>query len=172
MKTDFLFLCDNGIPHQKKNTGQNSGLNLSQQGHPDMPYKLLITAALIALTGSAVAQQSAPTVESRVLLKSKTSWDGTPYMAYPKGQPELTVLKINIPANTALKWHSHPIPNAAYVASGEITVEKRDSNKEIRLKQGDALAEMVDIVHRGKTGDMPVELIVFYAATEATPLSQ
>lgn len=38
-----------------------------------MPYKLLITAALIALTGSAVAQQSAPSVESRVLLKSKTS---------------------------------------------------------------------------------------------------
>ncbi|RMW00265.1 hypothetical protein ALP03_100537 [Pseudomonas amygdali pv. tabaci] len=165
-------LCNNGIPHQKKNTGQTSGSNFSQQGHPDMPYRLLITAALIALTGNAVAQQASPTVESRVLLKSKTSWDGTPYIAYPKGQPELTVLKINIPANTALKWHSHPIPNAAYVASGEITVEKRDSNKEIRLKKGDALAERVDIVHRGKTGDTPVELIVFYAATEATPLSQ
>lgn len=60
-----------------------------------MPYRLLITAALIALTGNAVAQQASPTVESRVLLKSKTSWDGTPYIAYPKGQPELTVLKID-----------------------------------------------------------------------------
>ncbi|WP_024655880.1 cupin domain-containing protein [Pseudomonas syringae USA007] len=137
-----------------------------------MTFKLLITASLIALTTSAVAQQAAPAVKSSVLLKSKTSWDGTPYITYPKGQPELTVLKINIPANTALKWHSHPIPNAAYIASGEITVEKRDSNEQIRLKKGDALAEMVDIVHRGKTGDTPVELIVFYAATEATPLSQ
>ncbi|WP_440093868.1 cupin domain-containing protein [Pseudomonas syringae] len=137
-----------------------------------MTFKLLITASLIALTTSAVAQQAAPAVKSSVLLKSKTSWDGTPYIAYPKGQPELTVLKINIPANTALKWHSHPIPNAAYIASGEITVEKRDSKEQIRLKKGDALAEMVDIVHRGKTGDTPVELIVFYAATEATPLSQ
>ncbi|RMP36499.1 hypothetical protein ALO95_01977 [Pseudomonas syringae pv. antirrhini] len=147
-------------------------MNPNQQGQPPMTRRLLTAATLLVLTGSAIAQQAAPSVESRVLLKSKTSWDGTPYTSYPEGQPELTLLKINIPANTALKWHSHPIPNAAYVASGEITVETRDSKKEIRLKKGDALAEMVDIMHRGKTGDTPVELIVFYAATEATPLSQ
>ncbi|KPY85597.1 cupin domain-containing protein [Pseudomonas syringae pv. tagetis] len=137
-----------------------------------MTYRLLIATALLVLTGGAAAQQAKATVDSRVLLKSQASWDGTPYESYPEGRPELTLLKIKIPANTALKWHSHPIPNAAYVVAGEITVEARDSKKRIHLKKGDALAEMVDIVHRGQTGDMPVELIVFYAATAATPLSQ
>ncbi|KAA8690130.1 Uncharacterized protein ALO80_01121 [Pseudomonas caricapapayae] len=137
-----------------------------------MTYRLLIATALLVLTGGAAAQQAQTTVDSRVLLKSQSSWDGTPYESYPEGRPELTLLNIKIPANTALKWHSHPIPNAAYVVAGEITVEARDSKKRIHLKKGDALAEMVDIVHRGQTGDMPVELIVFYAATAATPLSQ
>lgn len=137
-----------------------------------MTRRLLIATALLVLTNNAIAHQTPSAVESRVLLKSNTSWDGTPYRSHPEGQPELTLLKIDIPANTALKWHSHPIPNAAYVASGEITIETRDGNRQIRLKKGDALAEVVDIVHRGKTGDTPVELIVFYAATETTPLSQ
>jgi quercetin dioxygenase-like cupin family protein len=131
--------------------------------------------ATIALGGCATAQpsSSAPvsTVESTVLLKSSSSWDGTPYAAYPVGEPELTVLSIKIPANTALKWHEHPMPNAAYVVSGNLTVETREGGESILVKPGDVLPEMVNRQHRGLTGDTAVELVVFYAGTPGMPLS-
>jgi quercetin dioxygenase-like cupin family protein len=106
---------------------------------------------------------------SEVLLQSSVAWDGTPYTAYPKGQPELTVLKITIPANSELDWHKHPMPNAAYVASGELTVIRGDNEKTVTLKAGEVLPEIVDVRHRGFTGDKAVELIVLYAGTEGMP---
>lgn len=137
------------------------------------PACLLLT--MIALGGCATAQPSSPapasTVQSTVLLKSSSSWDGTAYDAYPVGKPELTVLNIKIPANTALKWHEHPMPNAAYVVSGNLTVETREGGKSILLKAGDVLPEMVNRQHRGLTGDAAVELVVFYAGTPGMPLS-
>jgi quercetin dioxygenase-like cupin family protein len=106
------------------------------------------------------------------ILRSPSSWDGTTYKAYPSGQPEVTLLKISIPANTALDWHSHPMPNVAYVVSGELTLEARNSELKRTLRAGDAIAEMADRQHRGVTGDLPVELIVFYAGAEGLPLSE
>ena len=113
-----------------------------------------------------------PEIEKQILLQSSASWDGTEYIAYPDGRPELTLLKIKIPANSELDWHTHPIPNAAYILSGELTVEAKTSGQKQLLKQGQTLAEMVDIVHRGKTGDSPVELIVFYAGSPGIALSE
>ncbi|MFJ4141895.1 cupin domain-containing protein [Pseudomonas sp. NPDC089734] len=134
---------------------------------------LLATCLLsshVAFADSPMENKGQPT--SQILLQSTQSWDGTSYRAYPKGQPELSILKITIPANTTLKWHKHPIPNAAYVLSGELKVQAKKGGKSIRLKAGDTLAEMVDIIHRGATGDSPVELVVFYAGAVGTPLSQ
>ncbi|WP_373568718.1 cupin domain-containing protein [Pseudomonas sp. efr-133-TYG-103a] len=131
----------------------------------------LIAMALLSAGCSAIPS-APPAIESRVLLKSTTSWEGSAYQAYPAGQPELTVMRINIPANTSLKWHQHPMPNAAYVVSGQLRVETRDGGKSIMLKPGDVLPEIVDRQHRGVTGDSAVELVVFYAGTPGLPLSQ
>lgn len=129
--------------------------------------------ALLPLTLQACTTPSAPTgIERSMLLQSSTSWDGTRYVHYPDTAPELSLLKLKIPANTELQWHTHPIPNAAYILAGELTIESRDSGQTRRYKQGEALAEMVNITHRGKTGDEPVELIVFYAGSEGIPLSE
>jgi quercetin dioxygenase-like cupin family protein len=133
--------------------------------------KTLTLIGCFLLISTAIAKEQ-PAVESTVLLKSTSSWEGTPYKSYPNGQPELTVLNIKIPANSALNWHQHPVPNAAYVLSGQLEVQTKEGDKSIHLKAGDVLPEMVDILHRGKTGDSPVELIVFYAGTPGTPLSQ
>ena len=137
-----------------------------------MPRTLLIIVTVLMLAGCSAINGDSRGVVSRVLLKSTSSWDGTPYQHYPKGQPELTILRITIPANSALKWHKHRVPNAAYVVSGRITVQAKKSADTIQLKAGDTIAEMVDTVHRGVTGNEPVELIVFYAGTPGTPLSQ
>jgi len=133
----------------------------------------LCAISIVALTAATCVDNDAKvgSAESETLAKGSTSWDGTPYVAYPKGQPQLTVLKLTIPANTVLPWHRHPVPNAAYVLSGEITVEDAEGHKAASFMAGQAFTESVDEVHRGRTGAYPVTLIVTYAGTAATPTS-
>lgn len=63
------------------------------------------------------------------------------------------------------------MPNAAYVLSGELTLERKDGIRK-RFVAGQALTETVDRLHRGVTGETPVVLVVFYAGTLGLPLSQ
>ena len=127
--------------------------------------------ALSLLIATPVLAVDGPSVTSEVLLKTESAWDGTAYLRYPDGPPELTVLKITIPPRTELPWHQHPMPNAAYVLSGDLTVERREGGQVKQIKSGDVLPEMVNAAHRGRTGDSPVVLIVFYAGTKGMPLS-
>lgn len=124
------------------------------------------------LLSPAVQAHEPPAVQVETLLRSSASWDGVPYRAYPTAAPELSVLKITIPANTALPWHTHPMPNAAYILSGELTVEKKASGEKKVLTPGQVLPEMVDEYHRGFTGNTPAVLIVFYAGSKDIPLSK
>ena len=83
---------------------------------------LFATISLLFIFSAAYAD---PSVSAEVLLQSSHSWDGQPYQAYPAGTPELSVVKITIPPHTSLPWHTHPIPNAGYILSGELMVEKK-----------------------------------------------
>jgi quercetin dioxygenase-like cupin family protein len=141
------------------------------------PEKLLIAVGTlgfivgIILSVSGYAAEPSQ-IKSEVLMQSDSSWDGTPYQSYPNGAPQTTVLKITIPPHTIMPWHSHPMPNAAYVLSGELTVEKKETGQTKVLTAGQVLPEMVGGLHRGVTGDQGVVLIVFYAGTKGMPLSQ
>ena len=64
-----------------------------------------------------------PQVNVEQVLQTTQSWDSSPYASYPTGQPQVTVLRITIPPNTALHWHRHPIISVAYVVSGHLTLE-------------------------------------------------
>jgi quercetin dioxygenase-like cupin family protein len=81
-------------------------------------------------------------------------------------------LKITLAPHTQLEWHSHPIPNAAYSVAGELTLERQKDGKKQHFSAGQALSETVGTVHRGVTGGEPVVIIVFYAGTPGTPVSQ
>jgi quercetin dioxygenase-like cupin family protein len=105
------------------------------------------------------------------ILEATHSWDGTAYVGHATGQPQITVLKIKVPAHTALDWHQHPMISAGYVLSGRIILEKRDTGQRKIIHAGQALAESVNTVHRGYTTDEPVELVVFYAGAVGLPLS-
>jgi quercetin dioxygenase-like cupin family protein len=105
------------------------------------------------------------------LLQTTGSWDGTKYARYLRGQPQITVLKITIPKNTALDWHQHPMINAGYIISGQIFLEKRGTHQQKAFHAGEALTECVNTVHRGYTTDQPAELVVFYAGVPGLPLS-
>jgi quercetin dioxygenase-like cupin family protein len=75
--------------------------------------------------------------------------------------PQITILKITIAPHTTMKWHSHPLPNAGYILSGELTIEREDGTKE-HFVAGQAVTETVNSVHRGITGAERTVLIVFY----------
>jgi quercetin dioxygenase-like cupin family protein len=131
----------------------------------------LILSALLLSGIYAEAQDHAATIQVEKLTDTTSSWDGKPYNAYPSGQPEVSILKITIPPHTTMKWHTHPMPNAAYVIAGELTIEKLDGTKK-HVTAGQAVTETVNSIHRGITGDSPVVLVVFYAGATGLPLSQ
>ncbi|NIF06430.1 cupin [Chryseobacterium sp. Tr-659] len=147
-----------------------------------MSKKKLFRTALLAVLSTLVfscesssgepKSEYSDKIESVTLLKTTKSWDGTQYPAYPTTQPEISVLKIAVPPNKALDWHKHPVINAAYVEKGEIQVERKDNGKTQWITKGQVLPEMVNIAHRGKTGDKGVTLIVFYSGTPDIPLSE
>jgi quercetin dioxygenase-like cupin family protein len=109
--------------------------------------------------------------KSATLLQATASWNDIPYAAYPAGQPELTTLRITIPANSKLDWHRHPMPNTAYMVSGTLTLEEMGTSRKATYRAGQPFAESVDNVHRGTTGTEPVVAIVTYAGVSGQPLA-
>ena len=69
--------------------------------------------------------QACGAVHGEILVQTTQSWNGIAYGPYPNGQPQLTVLKMTIPPRTALPWHTHAIPNAAFILSGRLTIEDK-----------------------------------------------
>lgn len=105
------------------------------------------------------------------LAKSSSSWDGVVLSEYPKGKPEITILRIKIPAGAELQMHEHPVINAGVLLSGELTVVAKDK-KTLHLKTGDSIVEVVNKAHYGKNeGTKTAEIIVFYAGTVDKPIT-
>jgi quercetin dioxygenase-like cupin family protein len=131
----------------------------------------LLTAvvSIVAIASQAYISPCPQSICSTVLLKSDHSWDGVKYLSYPTGDPELTVLKLVIPPHTILPWHIHPMPNAAYVISGTLSVESKNGRDHATVHAGDVLPETMNEQHRGCTGDTSAELIVFYAGAKGVP---
>jgi quercetin dioxygenase-like cupin family protein len=119
----------------------------------------------------AVLSAREPQIEVQQILQTTQSWDGTNYQSYPTGQPQLTVIRIKIPPNTALHWHHHPVISVGYVLSGELTLEKRATGERTIVHAGQTVAETVQTTHRGFTTNEPVELVVFYAGQVGVPIT-
>lgn len=133
--------------------------------------RILAVCVLAALArGSAVAQTTAP-AQKQILLKATEAWNGSAYVRYPPGRPQLTTLKLTIAPHTALPWHTHPFPEVGYVASGAITIEDGRTGKHRTFRTGQAFAETVNAVHRGVTGAQTTVLIITYVGTPGVPTS-
>ncbi|MEW6188243.1 MAG: cupin domain-containing protein [Thermodesulfobacteriota bacterium] len=105
------------------------------------------------------------------LVKTTHSWNGELLPPYLPGQPEVTILRISIPAGTRLDTHSHPVINAGVLISGQLTVVTKDG-KTLHLKAGDSMVEVVNTLHHGvNQGKVPAEIIVFYAGVVNTPIT-
>lgn len=131
-----------------------------------------ILGALAALTLAlpALAIEATSAVRVTPLLRTAQSWDGKP-IAYPGGAGEAVMLIVEIAPGGQTGWHEHGVPSFAYVLQGELEVSLADGRKN-RLVAGDALAEVVGVLHNGRAvGETPVRLVVFYAAGDGRPLT-
>jgi len=133
---------------------------------------LLVATFVITLTWKDGPRESnQPGVQMQILLTASSSWDGEPYRSYASGQPELSVLKITLAPHTQLEWHSHPMPSAAYIVAGELTLERKRDGKKQHFTAGQVVSETVHTFHRGVAGSEPLVLIVFYAGSRGMPLT-
>ena len=123
-----------------------------------------ILSVLVLIQFSCATQEANhASISVKELVRTNRSWDGNSLVPYPQGQPEITILRISIPAGARLETHSHPVINAGVLVSGQLTVKTTDG-KVLRLKAGDPIVEVVNTLHYGiNEGTVPAEIVVFYA---------
>ena len=132
---------------------------------------LIYGICFVILLSSNVLAEDLNAIQTDVLAKSGLSWDGSRLPDYPKGSPELTILRIKIPPGVQLALHNHPIINAGLLLDGELTVVTED-NKTLHLKAGESIVEVVNKWHYGKNeGSKTAEILVFYAGVLGTPIT-
>lgn len=127
------------------------------------------------LTPTLAQSNDAHQIESGIkvmqIIKSTKQWDGTMLPPYPLKNPEITILRYEIAPGTKLPMHKHPVINAGVMLEGELTVNA-DDGKQLILKAGDPIVELVDKWHFGiNQGTTTVKLIVFYVGEVGAPLS-
>ena len=132
---------------------------------------IILGICIVLFLSINVWADDASNVIVETLAKSSSSWDGVVLSEYPKGNPEITILRIKIPAGAELQMHEHPVINAGVLLSGELTVVAKDK-KTLHLKAGDSIVEIVNKAHYGKNeGTKMAEIIVFYAGTVDKPIT-
>ena len=118
-----------------------------------------------------VGQVAGQAVSSVQLVQSERSWDGALRIGGQQGQPQVTILRITIPAGARLPLHQHPVINAGVLTRGQLVVVT-ENGRELRLAAGDPIVEVVNTPHQGfNPGSEPAEIIVFYAGQAGTPLA-
>lgn len=131
---------------------------------------LLTAFPLTSFAQVAQANQIPGEVKVTQILKATKEWDGSPLPPYPAKNPEITILRYEIPPGIRLPMHKHPVINAGVVLQGQLTVTAKDG-KQLILNEGDSIVELVDKWHYGaNTGSVPVKLIMFYVGEVGVPL--
>lgn len=101
-------------------------------------------------------------IKSTELIRTSRTWDGAQLPDFPKGTPELTVMRMTFPLGAVTGWHHHTAVNYGIVEQGELTIVCLDG-KERTFHEGEPLIEVVGTIHRGENrGTKPVILDMFY----------
>lgn len=134
--------------------------------------KIILSLFILGCMLPAFSQEPETDIQVVKLAESSKSWNGEKLPAYLNGQPKITILKITIPAHTKLAMHKHLVINAGVLIKGVLTVVD-DKKNVLELKAGDSIIELVNAYHYGENkGDVPAEIIVFYAGNEDIPITE
>lgn len=125
---------------------------------------LFLSACVLASSGAYAAS-------SKTVIQTDEHWNKQAIKPIHIEHPQVTILRITIPAGEKLAMHKHPILNIGYLTKGELTV--RSENGEVLvLKPGDPIVELVDVWHYGEsTGSEDAEIVVTYVGDKADNLS-
>tara|TARA_B100000965_G_scaffold291720_1_gene249517 strand:- start:1391 stop:1828 length:438 start_codon:yes stop_codon:yes gene_type:complete len=110
-----------------------------------------------------------PVIET--LVNASESWNGDVY-SYPKGQAQMTLLKITAPVGFRTPVHTHPQPGVAYVVKGTLDCVVTADNTRI-FTEGDSFATTFgDTPHYCESvGSESAILFVAYAGVEEEPVT-
>ncbi len=110
-------------------------------------------------------------ISSETLIQTGTHWNKQAIKPIHIECPQITMLRITVPAGKKLAMHKHPILNIGYLTKGELTVRSEDGNVLV-LKPGDPIVELVDAWHYGEsTGTDDAEIVVTYVGDKKDCLS-
>ena len=105
------------------------------------------------------------------VIRTTIHWDGQAIKPIHIDHPQVTILRITIPAGEKLAMHKHPILNVGYLTKGELTV-RSEKGDVLVLRPGDPIVELVDEWHYGEsTGSEDAEIVVTYVGDQADGLS-
>src|SRR5215469_15480711 len=89
----------------------------------------LATFGITPVENASAPGKSSTTDTERDRSEHHFSLERWAYKCYAPSQPELSILKITLALHTQLEWHSHPMPGAAYIVAGELTLERKRDGK-------------------------------------------
>jgi quercetin dioxygenase-like cupin family protein len=131
--------------------------------------KSCLIICLLLIPSLVIAGEYNSGVQSKVILKTKTTGNGAPIVYLKADQPEITALTVDIASGAQTGWHMHSVPVYAYVMSGCLTVNI-EGNISRQFNTGDVIIEVVNARHNGiNNGKTPVRLIVFYTGAKDIP---
>ena len=108
---------------------------------------------------------------SEKLIQTTVHWNQQPIKPIRLKHPQVTVLRITIPAGEKLVMHKHPILNVGYLTKGELTV-RSEKGDVLVLKPGDPIVELINEWHYGEsTGSEDAEIVVTYVGEKSDTLS-
>ena len=109
--------------------------------------------------------------KSETLIRTDAYWNKQTIKPIHIEHPQITILRITIPAGKKLSIHKHPILNIGYLTKGELTV-RTENGETLVLKPGDPIVELVDVWHYGEsTGSEDAEIVVTYVGDKEDSLS-
>ena len=118
-----------------------------------------------------LASSGAYAANSETVIQTDSHWNKQAIKPIHIDNPQVTMLRITIPAGEKLAMHKHPILNIGYLTKGELTV-RSENGDELVLHPGDPIVELVDIWHYGEsTGAEDAEIVVTYVGDKEDPLS-
>lgn len=131
----------------------------------------LVLAQLLPLQADLEKSPYNADVQVKTLLRTSTNSAGQP-IEYPhEGTPEVSILIVTIAPGKQTGWHRHPVPLFGYVLSGQVTVHLAHGDKHT-FRQGDALAEAVNLLHNGvNEGTVPTKLLIVVAGQKDVPFT-
>ena len=138
-----------------------------------------VLALGLGLAGCAALDQSKPSAQSdpasatkelqiKPIVQTSTGLSGKPF-AYPQGEPELRLLRVEFPVGGQVPLHTHPAPLSAYVVQGQIRHTRGDQVN--RFGPGEAFVESNQGgPHRvDNVGDEPAVVFVAVASEKDLP---